>query len=293
MRKARETLGFMMRYLSFLHRGTPRYGFIENNGVIDLTQRLGAEFPTLRAFLAGNGAAKIDKLAGRGRADIALSDISYLPVIPNPDKIICVGLNYESHRLETGRPPSEYPTLFTRFANAQVGHEQPLIRPRESEKFDYEGEIAIVIGKAGRRIPRERAFDYIAGYSAYNDGSVRDFQRHSSQFTPGKNFVNSGSFGPWLVTRDEVADYKALELVTRINGLEVQRGRASDMIFSLEELIAYCSTFTELVPGDVIVTGTPSGVGFARKPPLYMRPGDRVEVELVGLMTLVNAVSEG
>ncbi len=282
-----------MRYLSFLHRGMPRYGFIERDGVVDLTQRLGGEFPSLRAFLAGNGASKLDKIAGRGRADMALGDISFLPVIPNPDKILCVGLNYEKHRLESGRPKAAYPTIFTRFANTQVGHEQPLVRPRESEQFDYEGEIALVIGKAGRRIPRERAFDYIAGFAAYNDGSVRDFQSHSTQFTPGKNFVGTAGFGPWLTTRDEVADPSALELVTRINGLEVQRDRAGEITYPFEEIIAYCSTFTELVPGDVIVTGTPAGVGHARKPPLYMKPGDRVEVEIVGLGTLVNAVTEG
>jgi len=282
-----------MRYVSFVHRGTPRYGIVERDGIIDLTQRLGAEFPTLRAFLAGNGAAKLDKIAGRGRADLALSEISFLPVIPNPDKIICVGLNYEEHRLESGSAKAPYPTLFTRFANSQVGHEQPLIRPRESEKFDYEGEIAIVIGKTGRRIPRERAHDYIAGYAPYNDGSVRDYQRHAAQYTPGKNFFGTGGFGPWLVTRDEVPDPAALELITRLNGVEVQHARTSDMVFPFDALIAYCSIFTELVPGDVIVTGTPSGVGYVRNPPLFMKPGDRVEVEIVGLATLVNAVTEG
>ncbi len=281
-----------MRYVSFMQRGTVCYGMIEGDGVIDLTTRLGSDYPSLKALLAGNGRAKLDRFAGRGRADLALSELSYRPVIPDPDKIICVGLNYADHAAETGRTPPAYPTLFVRFPSSQVGHAQSIIKPKESEQFDYEGEIAIVIGKAGRRIPRERAHDYIAGFSCYNDGSVRDYQSQTTQFTAGKNFFASGAFGPFLVTRDEMPE-GPLTLVTRLNGIEMQRASSADLIFSFDALIAYCSIFTELLPGDVIVTGTPAGVGHARKPPVYMRPGDSVEVEVSGVGVLQNSVSEG
>jgi 2-keto-4-pentenoate hydratase/2-oxohepta-3-ene-1,7-dioic acid hydratase in catechol pathway len=283
-----------MRLVSFSQKGVARYGLVEGEGVIDLSARMGTEYPSLRALIAGNALAKAaDRFLGRGRADHALTDIAFRPVIPDPDKILCVGLNYDDHIAETGRQRPDYPTLFVRFANAQVGHGQPMVKPRESNSFDYEGEIAIVIGKTGRRIPRERAFDYIAGFSCYNDGSVRDFQRHTSQFTPGKNFVASGAFGPWLATREEVGDATALTLKTRLNGIEMQSASARDMVFSFDALVAYCSLFTELVPGDVIVTGTPGGVGFARNPPVFMKPGDSVEVEVSSVGTLRNPISEG
>ena len=283
-----------MRFVTFEHKGNLRYGLVEGLGVVDLTARMGSDFPHLRALLAQNGLAKVERFAQRGRTDFALTDISYRPVIPNPDKIFAVGINYRAHAAEFGReetPP--YPTLFVRFPSSQVGHGQPMIKPRESEKFDFEGEIAIVIGKAGRRIPRERAFDYIAGFSCYNDGSVRDYQRHTSQWTAGKNFVGSGAFGPWLVTRDEVPDPSALEITTRLNGVQMQRSTADKMIFPFDAIVAYCSIFTELLPGDVITTGTPEGVGFARQPPVFMKPGDSIEVEIGGVGLLQNPVSEG
>lgn len=283
-----------MRLVSFSQKGVARYGVIEGEGVIDLSARVGTEYPSLRALLAGNALTKVaDRFLGRGRADFALTEITFRPVIPDPDKILCVGLNYDDHIAETGRQRDDRPTLFVRFPNAQVGHGQPMVKPRESDSFDYEGEIAIVIGKAGRRIPRERAYDYIAGFSCFNDGSVRDFQRHTSQFTAGKNFVASGAFGPWLTTRDEIGDATALTVKTRLNGIEMQNGCARNMVFSFEALIAYCSTFTELVPGDVIATGTPGGVGFARNPQVFMKPGDSVEVEVSGVGILRNSISEG
>jgi 2-keto-4-pentenoate hydratase/2-oxohepta-3-ene-1,7-dioic acid hydratase in catechol pathway len=285
-----------MRFVSFSLRGAPRYGVVEREGVVDLTQRMGGEFASLRELLAGNGRVRVEQFLGRGRADHGLDQLSYLPVIPEPAKIICVGVNYHDHRTEMGRDTGkkpEYPMIFTRWPSSLVGHDQPLVKPRESEAFDYEGEIAVIIGKAGRRIPRERAFDYVAGYSVFQDGSVRDFQRHTSQFTAGKNFFATGALGPELVTRDEVADPFALTLVTRLNGVEMQRAVARDMIFGIEETIAYCSLFTELLPGDVIATGTPGGVGVARNPPVFMKPGDTVEVEVSGIGTLRNPVSEG
>jgi 2-keto-4-pentenoate hydratase/2-oxohepta-3-ene-1,7-dioic acid hydratase in catechol pathway len=282
-----------MQLVSFLQRGQARYGVVDGEGVVDLTQRLGGEFPSLRELIAGNGRAKIDRFLGRGRADHALAELSYLPAVPDPAKIICVGVNYHDHRAEMGRKPEDYPTLFVRWPSSLVGHGQPLIKPRESERFDYEGEIAIIIGKAGRRIPRERALDYIMGFSCFQDGSVRDFQRHTSQFTPGKNFSASGALGPFIVTRDEIADPTALTLTTRLNGIEMQHAPASDMIFGFDAIIAYCSTFTELCPGDVIATGTPGGVGAARTPPVFMKPGDTIEVDIPGVGLLRNPVSEG
>lgn len=280
-----------MRLVSFVHKGMPRYGLVEGDGVVDLTQRLG-EYTGVKALLAA-GPAKAERFVGRGRADHALADLAFRPVVPDPDKILCVGINYDAHRAETGRPKSAYPTIFTRFANCQVGHGQPILRPRESERLDFEGEIAIVIGKSGRRIPRERAFDHIAGYACYNDASVRDFQGHTSQFTPGKNFMGTGAFGPWLVTRDEIEDPAGLVLTTRLNGIEMQRAASSEMTFFFDALVTYCSLFTELVPGDVIVTGTPAGVGQARNPPVFMRAGDQVEVEVSGVGVLRNPVTDG
>ncbi len=282
-----------MRFVTFEHKGSLRYGLVEGMGVVDLTARMGSDYPHLRALLAQGAGAKVDRFAQRGRTDFALSEISFRPVIPNPDKILAVGINYRTHAKEMGRDEAAYPTLFVRFPSSQVGHSQPLIKPRESSMFDFEGEIAIVIGKAGRRIPRERAFDYIAGFACYNDGSVRDFQRHTSQFTAGKNFVASGSFGPWLMTRDEVPEPALLEVTTRLNGVEMQRAAARDMIFDFDAIVAYCSIFTELLPGDVITTGTPGGVGAARNPPVFMNPGDSIEVEVAGVGVLQNPVSEG
>jgi 2-keto-4-pentenoate hydratase/2-oxohepta-3-ene-1,7-dioic acid hydratase in catechol pathway len=205
--------------------------------------------------------------------------------------VLCVGLNYLKHIIETGREVPKHPTLFTRFASAQVGHEQPLILPKASTAFDFEGELAIVIGKAGRHISKANALEHVAGYSLFNDGSIRDWQRHTLQFTAGKNFVGSGSFGPWIVTTDEISDISSLVLETRLNGEVVQREGLDDLLFKIPDLIEYISTFTELLPGDVIATGTPGGVGAFRTPPLWMKPGDVVEVEVEGIGKLKNTVN--
>jgi 2-keto-4-pentenoate hydratase/2-oxohepta-3-ene-1,7-dioic acid hydratase in catechol pathway len=189
-----------------------------------------------------------------------------------------------------GRERPQYPVLFVRFADSLVGHRQPLLLPRVSEQFDYEGELAVVIGRRARRVERQAALDYVAGYSCFNDGSVRDYQRHSQQFTPGKNFHASGAFGPWLVTSDELPDPRALQLRTRLNGQEVQNESVGELCFDIPQLIEYCSIWTQLEPGDVIVTGTPGGVGAGRTPPLWMKAGDHVEVDINGIGTLHNAV---
>ena len=273
-----------MRFMSFQHGSTSSWGVVEGEEVIDL----GAIAPSLRAALP-----KLSEIhVPSGGTRYKLSEVTFLPVIPDPDKIICIGLNYLTHILEGGREPPKQPTIFTRWANSQVGHGQPIIRPRVSETLDFEGELAVVIGQTCRHVARDGAHAVIAGYSCYNDGSVREWQRHSTQFGPGKNFPSTGGFGPYLVTPDEAGDLTSASLVTRLNGEEVQRATIDDLVFTIPKLIAYCSTFTELVPGDVIITGTTGGVGAYRTPPLWMKPGDTVEVEITGVGLLKNPVAQ-
>jgi len=280
-----------MKLLSFTVEGRPSYGAVKDNGVVDLGMRLAAEgHTTLRQLLEANRLVDAAKLVASARPDHALEKIVFAPVIPDPDKIICVGLNYRDHVAETGRTITEKPALFARFACSHVGHLQPLVKPKVSDDFDYEGELALVVGKAGRHIPAGRALDHVAGYACYNEGSIRDWQRHTSQFLAGKTFADSGSFGPWLVTTDDIPDPSKLTLQTRLNGEVVQNTTTDLLITPVPELIAYISTICPLAPGDVIVTGTPGGVGAKRTPPLWMRPGDTVEVEISGIGALRNTV---
>jgi len=272
-----------MKFASFRREGRDGFGEVRGDRLIDLTS---PATPDLKTALASGGLPA----AIEGAASYALSDVILLPPIPNPAKIFCVGLNYEEHRTETGRAVSAYPTIFTRFADAQVGHGAPLIRPLASSDYDFEGELAVVIGAPGRRIAEKDAFDHVAGYACFNDGSIRDWQAHSHQFTAGKNFPGSGAFGPWLVTPDEIADLQAVRLITRLNGQVVQQATVAQMIFSIPRIIAYISSFTRLEPGDVIATGTPGGVGAKRIPPLWMKAGDLVEVEISGVGLLANWV---
>ncbi|CCE05758.1 conserved hypothetical protein [Bradyrhizobium sp. STM 3843] len=278
-----------MKIASFTHAGTASYGIVTDRGVIDAGKRL--KVPTLKDLLTKSSVDELKTLVDQ-QPDYALDELTLLPTVPNPDKILCIGVNYATHLAESGHPTPPHPMIFTRFANSQVGSGQPLIRPLESERFDYEGEMAVVIGAGGRRIPRETAFSHIAGYACYNDGSIRDWQRHTSQFAPGKNFVGTGGFGPWMVTTDELTDISKQTLITRLNGVEVQKAPISDLVFDVPALIAYCSTFTELVPGDVIVTGTTGGVGAYRNPPLWMKGGDVVEIEISGIGILRNPVKD-
>lgn len=250
----------------------------------DLTRR----FADLRAVLdAGMLAALPERCTGQSHP---LASIRFLPTIPNPDKVICVGVNYRPHVEEMGREIPEHPVLFVRFAGSQVGHREPLLKPAVSEQFDFEGEVAVVIGRRARQVSRDDAWSFVAGVTCFMDGSVRDWQRHTMQFTAGKNFVRSGSMGPWLVTLDELPDPVDIGLETRLNGSVMQRGRLADLIFPVPELIEYCSTFAELLPGDVIATGTPGGVGAARNPPVWLGDGDTVEVDIAGVGALVNPV---
>ncbi len=281
-----------MRWLSFERNGKASFGLVCDEGVVDVGA-LAPDVADLKAAIAAGRLADLGAAAVARPVDLPLAGLTFLPVIPSPGKILCAGLNYRAHQAETGRGGEPYPTIFVRFAGAQVAHNQAMWRPRESTNLDFEGEIALVIGKAGRRIAREDWLDHVAGFVPYNDGSVRDWQRHTSQFTPGKNFARTGGFGPWMMTPDEVGDPAALELTTRLNGQVVQNALSSQMVFSFGDLIAYCSTFVELEPGDVIVTGTPGGVGAARTPPLWMKAGDRIEVEVRPIGTLVNDVIDG
>ncbi len=278
-----------MKLLSFIADGRTSFGAVKDNAVVDLGARM-TGCTTLRQLLETGGVAEAAKLVASTAPDHPLDRITFLPVIPDPGKIICVGLNYRDHVVETGRTVTEKPALFARFACSQVGHLRPIVKPKVSDDFDYEGELALVIGKQGRHIPADRALGHVAGYSCYNEGSVRDWQRHTSQFLSGKTFADSGSFGPWLVTADEIPDPSKLSLQTRLNGTVVQDTTTDLLITAIPELIAYISTICPLDPGDVIVTGTPGGVGARRTPPLWMRPGDIVEVEIFGIGILRNTV---
>jgi 2-keto-4-pentenoate hydratase/2-oxohepta-3-ene-1,7-dioic acid hydratase in catechol pathway len=279
-----------MRLVSFERKGRPGFGVVVGDGIVDAAARLAGKARSLREALAASSLSELERLAANA-PDFGLDEIELAPVIPDPAKLLCVGINYLPHIREMGRERPERPVLFVRFADSIVGHGRPLLKPRESEQFDYEGELAVIIGKRARRVSRERALEHVAGYSCFNDGSVRDYQRHSQQFTPGKNFHASGSFGPWLVTADEVGDPRKLTLTTRLNGAVMQHESVGELCFDVPQLIEYCSTWAQLEPGDVIVTGTPGGVGAGRKPPVWMKPGDTVEVEITAIGALRNSVA--
>jgi len=273
--------------------GTPSYGRVAGDRVHDCGAVSGAPADLKAAIAAGS----LDTLAD-GPA-LAFTDILLLPVIPNPGKILCVGHNYESHRQETGRAKVEHPSIFTRFADTLIADGQPIVRPTVSTNLDFEGELAIVIGPGkngggggGRAIAEEDALDHIAGYACFNDASIRDWQWHTTQFAPGKNFPGTGAFGPTLMTPDEVGDLADVHVTTRLNGAIVQDQPIRDMIFPLAKIIAYVSAFTPLSPGDVIATGTPGGVGAKRTPPLWMKAGDRIEIAIGPVGTLTNHVSD-
>ncbi|MBA1203967.1 fumarylacetoacetate hydrolase family protein [Pseudomonas capeferrum] len=280
-----------MKFLSFAIANQPSYGYLAEDGIVDLGRRLAGRAEDLRTLLAQPEPLALAREVG-GAADYRLEEVTLLPVIPNPEQIFCVGLNYAEHVAETNHQSTEQPMIFLRVPASQVGHGQPLLLPRESERFDYEGEIAVIIGKPGRRIREADAWDHIAGYACYNDGSVRDWQLHTAQWGPGKNFYRTGGFGPWMVTSDEIGPDAEMTLVTRVNGVELQRASTRQMIHSIPKLIAYLSTVTPLVPGDVIVTGTPGGIGLKRTPPLFLKPGDKVEIEVDRIGILVNGVAD-
>lgn len=273
-----------MKLASYIAEGKPCFGVVTGEGVVTVNHAPGNRFATLRDALAADVLADIKKAAQAAKPDHKLSEVKWLPAIPNPDKILCAGINYRSHAAETGREVPKQPSMFLRLANTLVGHEGEMIRPSVSQSFDFEGELAVVIGRGGRHIPVDRALEHVAGYTCFVDGSVRDYQKFS--VTSGKNFPGTGPLGPWIVTTDEIADPSRLTLVTRLNGQEVQRSSTDLLIYSVPQIIAFCSDFTQLAAGDVIATGTPEGVGHRRNPPLWMKPDDVLEVEISSIGTL-------
>lgn len=274
-----------MKLLSFSILDKKKYGLAVPGGVIDL-QRLFPQFQSLREFIPHLQLLDNVPLSDK-KADYSFDEIAFLPVITEPKKIICAGVNYYDKENRYSDKPAD-PVLFIRFADSQTGHLTPLLKPECSNEFDYEGEMALVIGRGGRNIPLQDALHYVAGYSCYMDGSVRDWQH--TGFTAGKNWPATAGFGPWLVTADEIRDPQNLNMTTRLNGQVVQQDNTSSMIYSIAALIAYISTFCALSPGDVIVTGTPGGTGKKRKPPLFMLDGDSVEVEIEQIGCLINTV---
>lgn len=277
-----------MKLVSFEQGGNAGWGVAEGDQIRDMRGALPG-VASLRQLLEQD---RLDeaRTAAAAAPLLALGDVTLLPVIPDAGKIVCCGLNYHEHRIETNNPVVGHPTLFVRFADSQIGHGTPIVHPATSTKVDFEAELAVVIGKGGRRIARDQAFDHVAGYMCFNDVSVRDWQKHTSQMTPGKNFPATGPSGPWLVTRDEVPDLAPLQIQCRVNGVVMQDAHLGDMIFDVPGLIEYISGFTLLSPGDVILTGTPGGVGMRRDPPVFLRPGDQVEIEIESIGLLANVV---
>ncbi len=272
-----------MKLASYIAGGKPAFGVVAGDGVVTMTGRLG-KIETLRDALDAGALDQVRAAAKGAGPDHKLSDITFLPVITEPRKILCAGINYRSHAAETGRELPKQPSMFIRFTDTLVGHDGEMVRPKRSDNFDFEGEFTAVIGKGGRDIPESRALEHVAGYTCFVDGSVRDYQKFS--VTSGKNWPATGPLGPWMVTVDEVPDPTALTLTTRLNGQQMQHAGTGEMIYSMPQIIAFCSQFTELHPGDIIATGTPEGVGHRRKPPLWMKPGDVLEVEISSIGVL-------
>ena len=280
-----------MKIVSFKKNRVSGFGVINDEGIIDLTNQIGGA-KTLKELIEKKSIEDASEFAYRRLPDIKSEEISFLPVIPNPGKIICVGLNYVDHVNETGRTVEEYPCIFHRYPASQVGHRQPMVRPIVSEHFDFEAEMAVIMGGGGRHIDPGNAIGHIAGYACYNEGTIRDWQGHTSQFAMGKNFLHTGAFGPWMVTSDEISDYKKMNIVMRLNGEEMQRASLTQLIFDVPSLISYVSRALPWEAGDVLVTGTPGGVGFKRNPPVFLKPGDIAEVEISMIGTLINTVAD-
>lgn len=280
-----------MKLSSFQHAGHASYGVVQGDHYLQPAADFLARFPDVASVLRAGALPQLDQAVRAGGIPVPAASTQALPVIPNPGKIICVGLNYKSHVAETKRDDSKYPSLFVRFTDTLAAQGDTVLKPSFSERFDWEGELAVVIGKTARNATQADAYEHVAGYACFNDITVRDWQRHTHQWTPGKNFPGTGPLGPWLVTRDEVPDLGALTLETRVNGQVMQRASVGDLIFTIPVLIEYISRFTTLNPGDVIATGTPGGVGDRREPPVYMKAGDVTEVEITGLGILRNPIA--
>jgi 2-keto-4-pentenoate hydratase/2-oxohepta-3-ene-1,7-dioic acid hydratase in catechol pathway len=281
-----------MRVATFRVNGHVSYGAVTDRGIIDFRQKLGSKYPALIDLLRA-GALGEARAAAHGDVHCRLEHVQLLPPVTGAEKIICVGINYADRNDEykDNRQQSKYPNLFVRFPGSFVGHDEPLVRPRVSEKLDYEGEIVLVIGREGRHIPRERALDHIAGLTLANEGTIRDWVRHGTlNVTQGKNWEKSGSIGPWIVTPDEADPARPLHLTTRVNGELRQDDTTARLIWDFPELIRYISTFTTLKPGDLILTGTPTGSGSHSDPPAWLKPGDVLEICVPEIGTLRNGV---
>jgi 2-keto-4-pentenoate hydratase/2-oxohepta-3-ene-1,7-dioic acid hydratase in catechol pathway len=279
-----------MKLASYVVDGKPSFGVVIGDGVVTMNDRLSRRYATLRDALAGGALAEISGAAQAARPDHGLAELRFLPAIPNPEKILCVGINYKSHAAEHGQEAPKLPNIFTRLVNTLVPHEGELIRPKVSTNFDFEGELALVIGRGGRHIKAENALDHVAGYTCFCDATVRDFTKYS--LVASKNFVGTGPLGPWIVTSDEIPDPTRLTLTTRLNGTVMQHSGTDMLIHSIPVVIAFCSMFTPLAPGDIIATGTPDGIGAKRNPPVWMKAGDVLEVEISGIGTLRNRVAD-
>lgn len=287
--------GHEQHIIAFRVGGAERLGAMEGDAIVDLTPDFGQRFHSLRDVVEKGALDELSRAASGKQVDYRADDVEFMIPIANPDKIICIGVNFPDRNAEykDGQAQQTRPSLFPRFANGFTGHGQPLIRPPESEQLDYEGEIAIVIGKAGRRIPREAAFDHIAAITLCNEGTIRDWTRHAKfNVTQGKNWERSGSMGPGLVPLRSADQLRDIALTTRVNGELRQQDRTSRMIFDFPYIVNYVSTFTTLVPGDVLVCGTPTGAGARFDPPIWLKPGDVVEIEAEGIGILRNVVED-
>ena len=280
-----------MKFVSFLQKGQAKFGISDEKNITDLTNKInGAN--TLKELIVKNGISEAKEYVKKNPGNISVNQIEYLPVIPNPGKIICVGLNYSEHVKETGRTVEQNPVIFLRVPESQTAHKQPIQRPKVSTHLDYECEMAVIMGDAGKHIKPENALKHIVGYSCYNESTVRDWQQHTRQFGMGKNFEKTGSFGPHMVLAENISDYTKLSIQTRLNGKVMQEAKLSQLIFDIPTLISYVSKAIPWRAGDVLVTGTPGGVGFKRKPPIFMKEGDQVEVEISEIGILSNIIKD-
>ena len=280
-----------MKFVSFLLKGSPKFGVSDGKNITDLTNKISGS-KTLKELISNNGITDAKKYAKENPGSININEIEFLPLIPNPGKIICVGLNYSDHVNEIGITLEKNPVIFLRVPQSQTAHKQIIQKPKVSNHLDYEGEMAVIMGNAGKHIEPKNALKHIVGYSCYNESTVRDWQQHTKQFTMGKNFEKTGSFGPYMVLAEEISDYKKLTIQTRLNDKVMQKASLSQLIFDIPTLISYISKAMPWQAGDVLVTGTPGGVGFKRNPPVYMKDGDKIEVEIKNVGILTNTIKD-
>tara|TARA_R110000851_G_scaffold308369_1_gene467236 strand:+ start:17296 stop:18150 length:855 start_codon:yes stop_codon:yes gene_type:complete len=282
-----------MKFVSYIKAGKPGFGaVVDNNKVVDLTDKIAGVGHLAELVSNEKSVAEAKSYVAKQSPEFDLDDVTLEPLIPAPSKIICVGINYVAHAAEAGRKVGEHPVIFHRFADTLQAANAPLIRPIASQDFDFEAELAVVIGKGGANIAPEQAMSHVAGYTCFNDASLRDWQFHTHQYGMGKNFRKTGSLGPWMVTADEIDDYRKMEIKGVLNGEVMQEGKLSELAFDIPYLISYVSKALDWKPGDILATGTPSGVGFKRKPPVFLKPGDTFEVVISQVGTLSNTVAD-